>query len=224
VGRSAWVLVVAAVSLFPSTLPAGTLQGRLLTTPVTAQRKVRQPSSDDPVDVPQRGVGEAVVYLDRIPDEVERKLTSTHWWKRKKKSNLPRIVQADLRFSPRVLVAPVGTQVEFANLDRVFHNTFSVSAARRFDLGRYLPGHVDTVTFDRAGVANLHCDIHPQEVGFVVVVPNHAYARPDSLGYFTLPKLSAGDYVVRVWHPRLGDLRRKVTMPRRGNLRLDLKL
>jgi len=222
-GRRAWVLVVTVASLVPSTLPAGTIQGRLLTTPVTAQRK-GQPPSDAPVDVPQRGVGDAVVYLDRIPDEVERKLTSTHWWQRKKKPGIPRIVQADLRFSPRILVTPVGTQVEFANLDRVFHNTFSVSAARRFDLGRYLPGHVDTVTFDRAGVANLHCDIHPQEVGFVVVVPNHAYARPDSLGFFTFSKLSAGDYVVRVWHPRFGDLRRKVTVPRRGDLRLDLKL
>jgi plastocyanin len=163
-----------------------------------------------------------VVYLDRIPDEVEHKLTKTHWWKRKK-PGVPRIVQADLRYSPRVLAAPVGTRVEFANLDRVFHNTFSVSAARRFDLGRYLPGHVDTVAFDRVGVANLHCDIHPQEVGFVVVVPNHAFTRPDSLGYFRLPKLPEGSYVVRVWHPRLGDLRREVVMPRRGNLQLDLK-
>ena len=169
---------------------------------------------------PQRRVKEAVVYLERIPEKVERKLTRRRWWKRAPR--LPRIVQADLRFTPRVLAAAAGTRVEFANLDRVFHNTFSVSAARRFDLGKYPPGHVDTVAFDRAGVANLHCDIHPQESGFVVVLPNHAFTRPDSLGRFTLPKLPAGSYTVRVWHPRFGELRRNVTMPSQGDLSVDL--
>ena len=239
----------------PPALSAGTIRGRLLTSPISLHATVTQgvaeasvskhpPRAGPPGDaskrvvgtrvtpgaqtpagsellVPQRRVKEAVVYVDRIPDKVERKLTRGHWWKREPK--LPRIVQANRRFTPRVLAVAAGSRVEFANLDRVYHNAFSVSAARRFDLGKYLPGHVDTVAFDRAGVANLHCDIHPDESGFVVVLPNHAFTRPDSLGRFTLPKLPPGTYSVRAWHPRLGELRREVTMLRRGDLTLELK-
>lgn len=219
-----WVLVLAALLMIPAALHAGSIQGRILTTPIPPQSKGKKSSSEtSPADKlalsPQRQVVEAVVYLERIPEKVERKLTRQRWWKRQPR--LPRMVQQELRFTPRVLATAAGSRVEFANLDRVFHNTFSVSAARRFDLGKYPPGHVDTIAFERAGVANLHCDIHPRETAFVVVVPNHAYARPDSFGRFSLPKLPAGVYTVRVWHPRLGDLRRKVTMPRRGDLALE---
>lgn len=79
------------------------------------------------------------------------------------------------------------------------------------------------MVFDRAGVANLHCDIHPDESGFVVVVPNHAFARPDSLGRFALPKLPKGDYTLHVWHPRLGEITRDVTMPKHGDLKIELR-
>ena len=216
----AWFLVLPAALAFPPALQAGAIHGRILTTPIPSPSKGgKSPAAKESV-APQRRVKEAVVYLEKIPEKVERKLTRRRWWKRAPR--LPRIVQADLRFTPRVLAAAAGTRVEFANLDRVFHNTFSVSAARRFDLGKYPPGHVDTVAFDRAGVANLHCDIHPQESGFVVVLPNHAFTRPDSLGRFTLPKLPAGSYTVRVWHPRFGELRRNVTMPSQGDLSVDL--
>jgi plastocyanin len=164
-----------------------------------------------------RGVTDAAVYVERVPDKVERKLA-----KQRKKRPLPSIVQAREKFTPRVLVVTAGSPVTFENRDRVYHNTFSVARARRFDLGKYPPGHRDTVVFDKDGVANLHCDIHPDEIGFVVVVPNHAHARPDTLGRFALPKLPAGEYRLRVWHPRRGELTRAITMPKRGDVRLTV--
>lgn len=164
-----------------------------------------------------RGVTDAAVYVERVPDKVEKKLA-----RKKKKPTVPSIVQARQKFTPRVLVVTAGSAVTFENRDRVYHNTFSVARARRFDLGKYPPGHRDTVTFERHGVANLHCDIHPDEIGFVVVVPNHVHARPDTLGRFALPKLPPGEYRLRVWHPRRGEMTRAVTMPKRGDVRLAL--
>jgi plastocyanin len=165
------------------------------------------------------GVTDAAIYVERVPDKVERKLAKNA---RKKQAAVPSIVQARQRFTPRVLLVTAGSPVAFENRDRVYHNTFSVARARRFDLGKYPPGHRDTVVFDRAGVANLHCDIHPDEIGFVVVAPNHVHARPDTLGRFALPKLPPGEYQLRVWHPRRGELTRAVTLPRRGDVRLAL--
>ena len=114
--------------------------------------------------------------------------------------------------------------MEFLNLDRVYHNAFSVSSARRFDLGKYPPGRADTVLFEHAGIVNMHCDIHPEELGFVVVVPNHAVARPDSDGVFTLPALPRGSYTVHVWHPRRGERKRSFEVPRHGDVLLELGL
>jgi hypothetical protein len=191
------------------------------TKPVPVSTKPPVPvSRADAPRLPQRGVSDAVIYVESVPEKVERKLRPKSSPKRP--APLPRIVQSKQAYVPRVLVTTVGGSVEFENLDRVYHNTFSVSAAKRFDLHKYAPGHRDTVTFERLGVANLHCDIHPDEIGFVVVVPNHVVARPDSTGRYELPKLPAGDYTVHVWHPRFGEIKRDVTVPKHGDVQLDL--
>src|SRR5688572_3182696 len=49
------------------------------------------------------------------------------------------IVQKELTFIPALLPVQVGTKVEFPNLDDAYHNIFSYSPAKRFDLGRYRP-------------------------------------------------------------------------------------
>lgn len=173
----------------------------------------------------QAGVTDAVVYVEKIPDAVQRKLAGRGgfaFFRSKPKVHVARMVQKNRLFQPRVVAVPAGTRVEFVNLDRVYHSAFSVSAARRFDLGKYPPGRADTVLFETAGVINLHSDIYPEMLGYLVVTPNHAYVRPDSLGRYALPRLPAGSYTIRVWHPRRGEIKRAVTVPRRGDLALDL--
>jgi hypothetical protein len=170
----------------------------------------------------QPGITDAVIYLERIPDGAERKLSGHSWWFGSHKLRNPRLVLSDMRFVPRVMAFPAGTEVELQNLDTVYHSAFSVSAAKRFDLPRLQPGRIDTLTFPHTGVVTMHCEIHPEEIGYLVVTPNLAIARPDSLGEFALPKLPDGDYTLHVWHPRLGEISRPVTLPRHGDL--DLKL
>ncbi|HEY2124088.1 MAG TPA: hypothetical protein VGG94_01390, partial [Chthoniobacterales bacterium] len=49
------------------------------------------------------------------------------------------VAQKNLAFVPALLPVQVGTKVEFPNLDSTYHNIFSYSPAKRFDLGRYRP-------------------------------------------------------------------------------------
>src|SRR5205085_4728066 len=49
------------------------------------------------------------------------------------------VTQKELAFLPSLLPVQVGTRVEFPNLDDTYHNIFSYSPAKRFDLGRYRP-------------------------------------------------------------------------------------
>lgn len=216
-----FAIIAAALGLVVGPAAAGVIRGVLVTSPQRARSHARADSAAVAKPVLQRGASDAIVYLEQVPKKVEKKLTGHGLFR--KAPPTPRIVQTRLRFVPRVLGAAAGTAVEFENRDRVYHNTFSVSAAKRFDLGKYAPSTIDTVIFERTGVANLHCDIHPDESAWVVVVPNHAFTRPDSLGRFKLPKLPRGQYTVRVWHPRLGEITRAVEMPKHGNVDLELK-
>lgn len=214
--RKAALLAVITLTLVHGQAQAGAIRGRLALTRAAAHTQPPQP---------QPGISEAVIYIERLPDKVERKLVAGSGWLffHHRAPNDPlRVVQADMRFKPRVLATTVGRPVAFMNLDHVYHNAFSVSAARSFDLGKYPPGKSDTLLFDRPGVVNVHCDIHPDEVGYIVVAPNHAYARPDKYGDYSLPNLPGGTYTVIAWHPRYGEIRRTVDVRKRGNVTLDL--
>lgn len=173
-----------------------------------------------PAAKPLPGITDAVITVRRIPEASERSLADRLQRNRRRTSS--RMVFQQSRFKPRVMAVAAGTGVEFQNLDRIWHSTFSVSSAQRFDLGKLKPGARDTVTLTRPGVINLHCDIHPEETGFLVVAPNHAFARPDSLGRFELPRLPSGSYEVEIWHPVRGSRERVVVVPSRGDAECDL--
>lgn len=173
----------------------------------------------------QPTVAEGVVWVESIPAKLEAKLASPKrsWFGLRKKAEppLPSVAQRDDRFSPKVLAVPTGSHVELANRDRFYHSPFSVSDAKRFDLGKTGPGRRDTLSFKRVGVINLHCEIHPRAIGYVVVTPNRAYATPDSTGRFSIPRLPKGRYVLHAWHPRLGELTLPFDVPKRGAVALD---
>ena len=158
------VAVLGALALVASPAMAGVIRGSLFLSPA-ALRSNPADSANDPAR-PQRGVTDAVIYVERIPDRVERKL-SGHGWFFTRRLPAPRVVQSHLAFVPRVTAVTAGGLVEFQNLDRVYHNAFSVSAARRFDLGKYPPGRMDSITFGRVGVVNLHCGIHSEMNAYI---------------------------------------------------------
>jgi hypothetical protein len=94
-----------------------------------------------------------------------------------------------------------GTRVEFPNLDDTYHNIFSYSPAKRFDLGRYRPDEkpVPSVVFDNPGLVTLRCDIHEHMRGLILVVNSPHFATTDPDGRYRLTGLPAGHYSLRAW-------------------------
>ncbi|HEV7503078.1 MAG TPA: hypothetical protein VGQ33_23830, partial [Vicinamibacteria bacterium] len=68
--------------------------------------------------------------------------------------------QLNETFVPHVLAVTTGTVVDFPNSDNIYHNVFSLSKTKNFDLGRYAAGHSKPVRFDRPGIVRVFCDIH----------------------------------------------------------------
>ncbi len=111
--------------------------------------------------------------------------------------------QRDATFVPRVLAVERGTVVTFTNEDKTYHNVFSLSPAKRFNIGRRPTGEAVPVRFDRTGVVQIFCDIHSHMTAFIVVLDNPYFVKPDADGRFTLADVPPGRYTLHVWHERL---------------------
>ncbi|MGY8809863.1 MAG: methylamine utilization protein [Pseudomonadales bacterium] len=109
--------------------------------------------------------------------------------------------QVDIQFVPRVLVAPVGTLVDFPNSDDVRHHVYSFSSAKPFELRLFKGSEAPPVAFDRAGVVVLGCNIHDSMIGYILVTQSPRFAVSDAQGIVSLPDLPAGNWPVSWWHP-----------------------
>ena len=122
------------------------------------------------------------------------------------------IEQRNRRFEPQLVIVPTGSTVEFPNLDLVFHNIFSLSATRQFDLGYYPKGQSRRVVFPRAGVAQIYCHVHSNMYAAVVVTSSRWVSKPASDGTFQWPEVPAGKYRLMAWQRFSGLYRRDVTV------------
>ncbi len=120
------------------------------------------------------------------------------------------------QFRPRVVVVPVGTTVNFPNLDPFNHNVFSLNEPNAFDLGLFGRGQSESKRFTRAGVVRVFCNIHPRMTGFVIVRDNAWFAQPGADGGFTIAGVPAGTYTLHAWHERAGSLSQEITVPAGG--------
>jgi plastocyanin len=109
------------------------------------------------------------------------------------------VYQRNMEFVPRVLAAPVGATVDLPNNDRVFHNVFSFTNGKPFDLGLYPTGASKRITLDRPAVNRLYCNIHPHMAAYIVAVDTPYYATTDRTGRFTMPEVLAGRYTYHAW-------------------------
>ncbi len=141
----------------------------------------------------------AVVWLTPLGDGAEGQVRAVHATLGRPRI---RLLQKHKRFEPHVLVVPVGSAVEFPNLDPFFHNVFSLFEGKRFDLGLYEAGTTRTVSFDRPGICYIFCNIHPEMSAVVIVLETPYYAVSDRAGEIVIPDVPPGRYRLQVWHER----------------------
>ena len=113
------------------------------------------------------------------------------------------IGQDKRRFTHRVSVVTVGSEVAFPNRDTVRHHVYSFSPVKTFELKLYAGKPANPVLFDKAGIAVLGCNIHDNMVAWVVVVETPYHAVADANGKLQLDNVPPGSYRLRSWHPGL---------------------
>lgn len=112
------------------------------------------------------------------------------------------VEQRDKQFSPHVLAIPPGSTVALPNFDGIYHNVFSISPAKKFDVGLYKDGDTRELKFEKPGIVRLGCNIHAQMSAYVVVVDAPHYVVVEGTKPFKFRSLAPGRYKVRAWSER----------------------
>lgn len=138
-------------------------------------------------------------------------------------TGVKQVTQKDMTFVPMLLPIQTGTRVEFPNLDDTYHNIFSYSPTKRFDLGRYRPDErpIPSVMFDQPGLVVLRCDIHEHMRGLILVIGSPYFVLTDAEGRYRLEGLPAGDYKLKVWLDSRTTLERSIKLDNGTTLRAD---
>ena len=204
------------------------LHAQAITGTILIKKKLTKPSVTASVSVYQRGTAvklgkdaemdpiayersRVVIYLERSGSAGQS-------------SDAPvtqQIPQLDRRFMPDMVVVPVGSTVSFPNMDPIFHNIYSLSKPKSFDLGSYDKGETRKVTFPKPGIVEVYCHLHPNMEATVVVTPNRWYARPDRNGQYRIPDVPAGQYTVVAWHRSAGFFRKTVVVENGHDIAAD---
>ena len=156
----------------------------------------------------------SVVYLDPAP----RAAFDTRDEPR------PRMDQRNETFIPHVLAVVAGTTVDFPNNDRTYHNVFSLSKPRTFDLGRYAAGRSKSVRFDTPGIVRVFCEIHSHMSAYILVFSHRYFAVTDDEGRYRIDNVPPGSYTVVAWNEAMELESRRVTVPDNGDVDLNFLL
>jgi plastocyanin len=219
------VLVAFVVLVVPALLPSqgsrglaamgGTIRGRV---------EVRRPATP-----PERRPNVADLGSPAALRDISDRLTSVVYMEDAPKTppSVPGhavLDQRDERFVPHVLAVTTGTVVDFPNSDRIFHNVFSLSKIRPFDLGRYAAGRSKAVTFDRPGIVRVFCDIHSHMNAFILVFNHPFFALTDMDGRYRIDNVPPGTYNLVAWNEGVSSGPQAVVVPEGGEAELDFAL
>ncbi len=163
-------------------------------------------------DAPDRS--RAVVYLDSAPRQAFDELPPGH----------ASMDQRNEQFVPRVLAITVGTVVDFPNSDSNFHNVFSLSKYKTFDLGRYPKGESKSVRFDKPGIVPIACDIHSHMSAYILVFGHPFFALTDADGRYVIKDVPPGTYTLMVWSELGRPEPKKVTVPDGGEAEANFEI
>ena len=192
--------LAAMIDTAPSAQQPGSVRGRVsIGIPITAKRGTSTYSRSVPTVAlaPESELRHVVVYVKDAPKTAVQPMRAE-------------IRQRNENFVPRVVAVTVGSTVDFPNDDPIYHNVFSLSRTKTFDLGRFPQGKSRGEVFDKPGVVKVFCQIHSHMSATVMVFDHPWFAVPDEQGTFDLPGLPPGMHQITAWHERLGDTTQQI--------------
>ena len=213
----AWSLTLIFVAVAPPHAARnGSIRGHVELRRVVPQSE-RRPSVAELGGPLERGISDrmkSVVYLESAPRSAFGSIDGGR----------AVMDQRNETFVPHVLAITTGTVVDFPNSDHIYHNVFSLSRTKNFDLGRYAAGRSRSVRFDRPGIVRVFCDIHSHMNAFILVFNHPFFAMTDATGQYRIDNIPPGTYSVVAWNEGLTSDPKSVSIPDGGLAEVDFAL
>ncbi len=163
------------------------------------------------VTLERSSTGPVIVYVENIPGTVANKNSESE------------MNQHNVEFKPGTLVVTTGSVVHFPNLDKVYHNVFSLSSGNEFDLGLYRGGTSQSVKLMTPGEVDLYCNIHPNMHASILVLQNTFFTEAKD-GKFSIEGLPVGRHTVVAWDKLHAPVKQTLTVEEGGAVTVDFKL
>jgi plastocyanin len=199
-GQVAVLASVVAVSSSPAAEPVAPEQG-------PSDPPVRATLRGTVTSLPEAAAKRAVVYLQDAPQD--------------------RIVNGSMdnqqmALVPDVVVITAQGSVTFTNSDPVPHNAFSPDH-ETWDIGVIEAKGSKKRTFASPGVYAVLCHLHPNTIGYVVVVPSSYFAKTDETGTFVIGDVPVGTYRAVAWAPGVSPSTRTIKISGNTNVSFELR-
>lgn len=125
----------------------------------------------------------------------------------------PVLDQKNCEYHPYAQIIPVNTTVEITNSDDVLHNIKTKGGSKTsFNIAQPKFKRKLTVEFKNPEIVQVECNVHGWMNAIIVVEDNPYDALTDANGSFKITDVPPGKYTVKVWHSKLGEQTKEVTV------------
>jgi Carboxypeptidase regulatory-like domain len=125
----------------------------------------------------------------------------------------PVLDQKSCEYHPYAQIFPVNTTLEIVNSDDVLHNVKTKGASKTtFNIAQPKFKRKLSVDFKNPEIVQVECNVHGWMNAILVVEDNPYYALTDADGSFKITDVPPGKYTLKVWHSKLGEQTKEVTV------------
>jgi plastocyanin len=114
-------------------------------------------------------------------------------------------------FRPVIAVVTTGGTVTFGNRDALTHHVFSPDI-QQWDTGYLRKNDTAGRTFETPGAIAVLCNIHPEMIGYVLVIPSTSFSMVGPEGRYAIAGVPPGTYRATAWAPHMQPATQSVTV------------
>jgi plastocyanin len=125
----------------------------------------------------------------------------------------PVLDQKNCEYHPYAQIFPVNTTLEITNSDDVLHNVKTKGGTKTsFNIAQPKFKKKLSVEFKNPEIVQVECNVHGWMNAILVVEDNPYNALTDANGSFKITDVPPGKYTLKVWHSKLGEQTKEVTV------------
>lgn len=150
-----------------------------------------------------KGIQNAVAFLaDVQKGKAQEKLAKN-----------PVLDQKKCEYHPHAQIVPAGSTLEILNDDDVLHNIKTEPGTKTsFNIAQPKFKKKIEVKLDTPEIVKVECNVHGWMKAILAVAPNPYYVLTDANGSFKITDVPPGKYTLKVWHEKLGEQTKEVTV------------